>query len=230
MPWPSAIRWTRDRRPKWSPRGRTSWPCASAKRPWSTRCRSSKTRRWRALYKSAEVGPGDPHRSVPRRGGDPGVYLSSDERAPSRVGEPATPARIPASNQTWSEMSPEKRENQRRKTMRTTKTILPGLIASLAISGLTLMAGTTAPPRSMEDRVRHEILSVPYINVFDNLSYAVDNGVVTLSGQVTRPDRQRLCGTSRQKGGGGNPHRQPDRSAAVIALRRSDSGSRLCER
>jgi hyperosmotically inducible protein len=71
--------------------------------------------------------------------------------------------------------------------MRTTKNILAGLIASLAISGLTLMAGTTPPPRSIEDRVRREILSVPFITVFDNLSYSVKDGVVTLSGQVVLP-------------------------------------------
>lgn len=70
--------------------------------------------------------------------------------------------------------------------MRTANRIMTGLITFLAISGLTLMAATT-PPRTIEDRVRHQILSVPYINVFDNLSFAVDSGVVTLSGQVTRP-------------------------------------------
>ena len=67
------------------------------------------------------------------------------------------------------------------------RTSMTGLIASLAISSLTLMAGTRSQPRSKEDQVRREILSVPYISIFDNLSYAVDNGVVTLSGQVTRP-------------------------------------------
>ena len=49
--------------------------------------------------------------------------------------------------------------------MRTTKNILSGLIISLAISGTALVAGATARPRTMEDRVRHEILSAPYINV-----------------------------------------------------------------
>ena len=76
--------------------------------------------------------------------------------------------------------------------MRTTRKWMTRLTATLAISSFVFMAGTgtagTNPqPRSMEDQVRREILSVPYINVFDNLSYAVDNGVVTLSGQVTRP-------------------------------------------
>jgi hyperosmotically inducible periplasmic protein len=42
-----------------------------------------------------------------------------------------------------------------------------------------------------EDRVtrevRHELVTLPYYGVFDNLAYKVDGGVVTLLGQVTRP-------------------------------------------
>jgi len=70
--------------------------------------------------------------------------------------------------------------------MRTTRNIVTGLILSMAISGHALTASATAP-RSIEERVRHGILSVPYINVFDNVAYAINDGVVTLSGQVTRP-------------------------------------------
>ena len=71
--------------------------------------------------------------------------------------------------------------------MRTTRKILAGLIVSLGISATALTAATSSTPRSIENQVRHEILSVPYLNVFDNLYYSVDNGVVTLTGQVTRP-------------------------------------------
>src|SRR2546430_15756673 len=35
--------------------------------------------------------------------------------------------------------------------------------------------------------VRHELVMLPYYNVFDNLSYKVDGSTVTLMGQVTRP-------------------------------------------
>jgi BON domain len=42
--------------------------------------------------------------------------------------------------------------------------------------------------RDLGDAVRHELVSLPYYNVFDNLEYRVDpGGVVTLSGQVTWP-------------------------------------------
>jgi hyperosmotically inducible protein len=35
--------------------------------------------------------------------------------------------------------------------------------------------------------VRHELVMLPYYNVFDNLSYRVNGSTVTLMGQVTRP-------------------------------------------
>jgi|SRR5579871_4341540 len=35
--------------------------------------------------------------------------------------------------------------------------------------------------------VRHELATLPYYGVFDDLSYRVDGGTVTLFGQVTRP-------------------------------------------
>jgi len=35
--------------------------------------------------------------------------------------------------------------------------------------------------------VRHELVMLPYYNVFDNLSYRVSGSTVTLMGQVTRP-------------------------------------------
>jgi hyperosmotically inducible protein len=64
-------------------------------------------------------------------------------------------------------------------------------VAGVLLMGTTLLATTNPPlPRTLQDQVRHEILMVPYIGVFDNLSYQVENGVVTLSGQVTQPVRK----------------------------------------
>ena len=39
----------------------------------------------------------------------------------------------------------------------------------------------------MEREVRHELVMLPYYNVFDNLAFRVNGGTVTLLGQVTRP-------------------------------------------
>ena len=39
----------------------------------------------------------------------------------------------------------------------------------------------------IQREVRHELLMLPYLDVFDNLAYKVDGYNVTLLGQVTRP-------------------------------------------
>src|SRR6266849_2584550 len=39
----------------------------------------------------------------------------------------------------------------------------------------------------IQKEVRHELLMLPYLGVFDNLAYKVEGYNVTLSGQVTRP-------------------------------------------
>jgi hyperosmotically inducible protein len=62
------------------------------------------------------------------------------------------------------------------------------LASALAIGALPMLAGTGNPPvQDLANQVRHELVMLPYYNVFDDLSYAVDNGVVTLSGDVTQP-------------------------------------------
>lgn len=43
------------------------------------------------------------------------------------------------------------------------------------------------PQDRIAREVRHELVMLPYYGVFDNLSFRVDGGVVTLMGQVTRP-------------------------------------------
>ena len=45
--------------------------------------------------------------------------------------------------------------------------------------------GATNP--QLAKRVRHELVTLPYYGVFDNLAYSIDGGTVTLYGQVVRP-------------------------------------------
>lgn len=40
---------------------------------------------------------------------------------------------------------------------------------------------------ALAKKVRHELVMLPYLSVFDNLGFRVDDGVVTLTGQVVRP-------------------------------------------
>ena len=47
-----------------------------------------------------------------------------------------------------------------------------------------------APSRAVEriqKEVRHELIMLPYLGVFDNLAYKIDGTEVTLIGEVTRP-------------------------------------------
>jgi len=66
---------------------------------------------------------------------------------------------------------------------------LSGLLA-LAIGG-GLAAQERHPSEKgqmrLQKEVRHELVTLPMYNVFDNLAYKVEGGTVTLLGQVTRP-------------------------------------------
>jgi len=47
---------------------------------------------------------------------------------------------------------------------------------------------TSATTRTaMEKKIRHELVTLPFFSVFDNLSFKVEENTVTLYGQVTRP-------------------------------------------
>ena len=66
------------------------------------------------------------------------------------------------------------------------------VLSGLALA-CTLVAGQPqqgASPKAVEriqKEVRHELLMLPYLGVFDNLTYQVEGYNVTLGGQVTRP-------------------------------------------
>ncbi len=49
------------------------------------------------------------------------------------------------------------------------------------------MPGGAAAQDRISREVRHELVMLPYYNVFDNLEFSVNGGVVTLTGQVTDP-------------------------------------------
>ena len=61
------------------------------------------------------------------------------------------------------------------------------VFGGVALSAAAFAAGGNPKPVQVGDQVRHELLMLPYFNVFDDLSYKVENGVVTLTGQVTQP-------------------------------------------
>ena len=68
-----------------------------------------------------------------------------------------------------------------------TRHVLP--LAMALITSITF-AQDQAPPKAVEHiqrEVRHELLMLPYLTVFDYLAYEVHGYDVTLKGEVTRP-------------------------------------------
>lgn len=65
------------------------------------------------------------------------------------------------------------------------------IIIGAAVLGITVLAWGQGTSSRQQDRiikeVRHELVTLPYYDVFDNLAYRVDGSMVTLFGQVTRP-------------------------------------------
>lgn len=59
------------------------------------------------------------------------------------------------------------------------------LLLLAAAPAVTLGQGATNP--QLAKKVRHELVTLPYYGVFDNLAYSINGGNVTLYGQVVRP-------------------------------------------
>jgi len=59
-------------------------------------------------------------------------------------------------------------------------------LAAFAFPAVMSAAGTPQP-KSLDEQVRVALVTIPYLSVFDDLSFRVDNGVVTLLGQAREP-------------------------------------------
>ena len=69
------------------------------------------------------------------------------------------------------------------------------LVAGALFAGAAMAADKTKPnlPRTDADitkSVQHELLSYPYYGIFDDLSFQVQNGQVSLLGEVTQPNQE----------------------------------------
>jgi hyperosmotically inducible periplasmic protein len=61
------------------------------------------------------------------------------------------------------------------------------ILAVFLISLASLVAQNEKGQSRLAKEVRHELVMLPYYNVFDNLYFGMDGGTVTLMGQVTNP-------------------------------------------
>ncbi len=80
--------------------------------------------------------------------------------------------------------------------MTTMKGKLLALVAALVISASAVLAAPASSPQGdrTANKVRKELVTLPYYGVFDNLAYKIDGSTVTLYGQVvdavTRKDAE----------------------------------------
>ena len=73
-----------------------------------------------------------------------------------------------------------------RKLLLTAALSLAGILAPWASAQNDHKGSTKGEDRIVRE-VRHELVSLPYYTVFDNLTYNVNGYTVTLAGQVTKP-------------------------------------------
>ena len=66
---------------------------------------------------------------------------------------------------------------------------LKAIVTTMIIFASTAVAAGTPPGAAdnLSKEVRHELVMLPYYDVFENLAYRVEGSKVTLYGQVTRP-------------------------------------------
>jgi hyperosmotically inducible periplasmic protein len=73
------------------------------------------------------------------------------------------------------------------------KVKLMAFVAAFAIAASSAIAAPATPMSQTQDslylmnKVRKELVTLPYYGVFDNLAYKIDGATVTLYGQVVRP-------------------------------------------
>jgi hyperosmotically inducible protein len=62
-------------------------------------------------------------------------------------------------------------------------------LVALGLAGSTTLSAAPKSPSAdtLEQKVRHELVMLPRLNLFDDLSFRVDGSTVTLLGKVTQP-------------------------------------------
>jgi hyperosmotically inducible protein len=67
------------------------------------------------------------------------------------------------------------------------RALLVGLLLTASLSALAQREISPKAVERIQKEVRHELVMLPFLTVFDNLAYKVDGYNVTLLGQVTNP-------------------------------------------
>lgn len=71
--------------------------------------------------------------------------------------------------------------------MKTLVSIACALLCGVGLAQAADKTGSNNQLSPLEMKVRHELVTLPYLSVFDDLSFRVDGSTVTLFGEVTKP-------------------------------------------
>ncbi len=110
--------------------------------------------------------------------------------------------------------------------MKTNKGFQALLAAGLLMALPAFVYGSNQPPaqKSLDERVHHAIMMLPYYSVFDELSYRVEGDKVILFGEVTQPAMKRDADSAVKHVEG---VRAFESQVEVLPLSRFDDGIRL---
>jgi len=84
-------------------------------------------------------------------------------------------------------MNADEEDTKMNATMKTMKTLFGMGLIALALGSTALATPSKEDANRTEKKIRKELVTMPFFGVFDNMSFKVEDGVVTLYGQVTRP-------------------------------------------
>lgn len=71
--------------------------------------------------------------------------------------------------------------------MRSITSKIAAVTIAIGIGSTGLLLAKTPTPDTLQNKVRHELVMMPRLNLFDDISFRVDGGTVTLFGAVTQP-------------------------------------------
>ncbi len=65
------------------------------------------------------------------------------------------------------------------------KILIPAMVFAITISAPLSIFAQAAP--DINEQVRHELVTLPYYQIFDLIGFEAEDGIVTLTGEVTMP-------------------------------------------
>jgi BON domain-containing protein len=102
------------------------------------------------------------------------------------------------------------------------------IFLTIGLTGSTILSAApkSPSPDALEGKVRHELVMLPRLTLFDDLSFRVDGSVVTLLGEVTQPVLKSDAGNVVQRVEGVT---RVDNEIEVLPLSPIDNGIRARE-